>query len=203
VKIRAPAKINLSLRVVGRRADGYHLLDTVIVPVSLYDEIELRKARRPSERQFKFNDELIQVRCDHPSVPQDRTNLVYRAAALIMKKHRKAQPVWIRIRKNIPVGAGLGGGSSDAAATLIGLNRLLNLRLSTNQLEKMALVLGADVPFFIRSKPARARGIWREAAAAPRPAIFLVCHRLSGISRLDRLGLSKVGRKVDKKYRKY
>jgi 4-diphosphocytidyl-2-C-methyl-D-erythritol kinase len=167
VKIRAPAKINLSLRVVGRRADGYHLLDTVIVPVSLYDEIELRRARRPSGRQFPFNDELIQVRCDHPSVPQDKTNLVYRAAALIMKKHRKAQPVWIRIKKNIPVGAGLGGGSSDAAATLLGLNRLLKLRLSTSQLEKMALALGTDVPFFIRSKPARARGIGEKLRQIP------------------------------------
>jgi 4-diphosphocytidyl-2-C-methyl-D-erythritol kinase len=157
VKIRAPAKINLSLRVVGRRADGYHLLDTIIVPVSLYDEIELRKRRRMQGRPC--NGELIQVLCDHPLVPQDETNLVYRAAALIMKNRPKAEPVWIRIKKNIPVGAGLGGGSSDAAATLIGLNRLLKLRLSVTRLEQMALSLGADVPFFIRHRPALARGI--------------------------------------------
>src|SRR5687767_4107291 len=110
VKIRAPAKINLSLRVVGRRADGYHLLDTVMVPVSLYDELDLRVVRRTA--RGKLADALIQIHCDHPAVPQDETNLVYRAADLIMKKGRKSEPVRIRLKKNIPVGAGLGGGSS-------------------------------------------------------------------------------------------
>jgi 4-diphosphocytidyl-2-C-methyl-D-erythritol kinase len=158
VKIRAPAKINLSLRVVGKRRDGYHLLDTIMVPVSLYDEIEIRKIRAAGGKK-KAADRLIKVTCDHPLVPRGEKNIAYRAARLVMQRTGSDQPVHIHICKRIPVGAGLGGGSADAAATLIGLNRLLNLRLSAAKLEKMALSLGADVPFFIRARPARARGI--------------------------------------------
>jgi 4-diphosphocytidyl-2-C-methyl-D-erythritol kinase len=158
VKIRAPAKINLSLRVVGKRRDGYHLLDTIMVPVSLYDEIEIRKIRAAGGKK-KAADRLIKVTCDHPLVPRGEKNIAYRAARLVMQRTGSDQPVHIHISKRIPVGAGLGGGSADAAATLIGLNRLLNLRLSAAKLEKMALSLGADVPFFIRARPARARGI--------------------------------------------
>ena len=158
MKIRAPAKINLRLKVVGRRADGYHLLDTIIVPVSLYDEIEIRKLRVTGAKQ-KSGGELIKVTCDDPAVPADGTNLAFRAAQMIMKKSSARPTLHVHIRKRIPLGAGLGGGSTDAAATLVGLNRLLNLRLPPAQLEKMALSLGTDVPFFIRARPARARGI--------------------------------------------
>ncbi len=158
MKIRAPAKINLTLRVVGQRADGYHLIDSIMVPVSLYDEIEIRKGGRAVRRQARA-DEMIQISCDHPAVPLGKENIVYRAAERIMKKAGKWQPVWIRIRKRIPVGAGLGGGSTDAAATLLGMNRLLRLHLPASELEKIGLSLGADVPFFIRRRPARARGI--------------------------------------------
>lgn len=157
MKIRAPAKINLGLRVVGKRADGYHLLDTIMVAVSLYDEIDIRKIRTASKNPA--SDELIKISCDHPDVPPAEENIVYRAAQLILKKSRRAQPISIRIKKNIPMGAGLGGGSSDAAATLVGLNRLFKLRLSLAMLKKMALSLGADVPFFIQARPARAQGI--------------------------------------------
>jgi 4-diphosphocytidyl-2-C-methyl-D-erythritol kinase len=157
VKIRAPAKINLSLRAVGRRADGYHLIDSIMVPVSLYDEIEIRKRRRTAGTQEA--GEQIQISCNHPAVPLGKENIVYRAAQRIMKKGGRFQPVRIQIRKRIPVGGGLGGGSSDAAATLVAMNRLLKLRLSRAALEKIALSLGADVPFFIRGRPARARGI--------------------------------------------
>jgi 4-diphosphocytidyl-2-C-methyl-D-erythritol kinase len=157
VKIRAPAKINLSLRVVGRRADGYHLLDTIMVPVSLYDDVEIRKMRVTDPK--KNATPLIKIRCDHPLVPDDEQNLAYRAARLILDKAKSSQPIEIRIRKRIPVGAGLGGGSTDAAATLVGLNRLLKLGFSAGELERLGLKLGADVPFFIRGRPARARGI--------------------------------------------
>jgi len=157
VKIRAPAKINLGLRVVGRRADGYHFIDTIMVPVSLYDEIDIRKI--PTASRNQAGDELIKISCDHPDMPPGEKNIVYGAAQLILKKSRRAQPIAIRIKKNIPIGAGLGGGSSDAAATLVGLNRVLGLRLSVAMLKKMALSLGADVPFFIEAQPARAQGI--------------------------------------------
>jgi 4-diphosphocytidyl-2-C-methyl-D-erythritol kinase len=158
VKIRAPAKINLNLRVVGKRRDGYHLIDTIMLPVSLYDELEIRKIRSPVDNK-KTKDGMIEVSCDHPLVPGGEKNIVYRAARLIMQQTDKQHQVQIHIRKRIPVGAGLGGGSADAAATLIGLNRLLTVRLSAAKLEKLALSLGADVPFFIRARPARARGI--------------------------------------------
>lgn len=158
MKIRAPAKINLSLRVVGRRADGYHLLDTIMAPVSLYDEIEIRKVRVRVKNK-KPAPPSIKVICKHPLVPNDEKNLVHRAARLLLAKAKSDQPIEIRLRKRIPVGAGLGGGSTDAAATLVGLNRLLKLGFSKKKLERLGLKLGADVPFFIRGRPARARGI--------------------------------------------
>lgn len=166
MKIRAPAKINLTLRVVGKRADGYHLLDTIMVPVSLYDEIEIHQIRRTAAARAG-SPALIEIRCNHPQVPLGQGNIAYRAAELLMHKAKIRQPVAIRIRKKIPVGAGLGGGSSDAAAVLVGLNRMWKLRLSVRQLERLALRLGADVPFFIQAKPARARGIGEKLSLLP------------------------------------
>jgi 4-diphosphocytidyl-2-C-methyl-D-erythritol kinase len=143
VKIRAPAKINLSLRVVGKRKDGYHLVDTLIVPVSLYDDVIIHKGRKAGAK------DRLTVTCDLAAVPQGRKNLAYKAAVLLLKEKAIDETVRIRIRKRIPV----------AAATLIGLNRFFRLGYTTKQLEKIAAALGADVPFFIRGVPARARGI--------------------------------------------
>jgi 4-diphosphocytidyl-2-C-methyl-D-erythritol kinase len=156
VKIRAPAKVNLFLRVVGRRQDGYHLLDTLIVPVSLYDVIEIR--RTPAKWPQASNPR-IKISCDNRNVPLGEENLAYRAAQLLLEQLDRRTNVAIHIQKRIPIGAGLGGGSTDAAATLLGLNRLFNLKLSAARLERLALRLGADVPFFIRAHPARAHGI--------------------------------------------
>jgi 4-diphosphocytidyl-2-C-methyl-D-erythritol kinase len=155
VKIRAPAKINIGLRVVGKRVDGYHLIDTIMAPVSLYDEIHITKVAQRSRR----SKNLFTVTCDHPAVPKGAENLVYRAADIILDRVDIDQPVKIHLQKKIPVGAGLGGGSSDAAATLVGLNRFFRLDHSRQYLEKLGLSLGADVPFFIGGKPARARGV--------------------------------------------
>ena len=157
MKIRAPAKINLNLRIVGKRADGYHRLDTLMLPVTLFDELEISKRRANSARLT--GPQLLRVTCDNPEVPDGKKNLVYRAAALLLKEAGVVQPLDIHIRKRIPVGAGLGGGSTDAAAALIGINRMLKLAFSESRLEKLAVHLGADVPFFIRARPARARGI--------------------------------------------
>jgi 4-diphosphocytidyl-2-C-methyl-D-erythritol kinase len=154
VKIRAPAKINFSLRVVGRRVDGYHLIDSIMLPVTLFDEIEIKKALRR-----KSSEPALRVTCDDARIPPGEENLAYRAAALLLEEFEVAQALDIHIRKRIPIGAGLGGGSTDAAAVLVGLNRLLKLGLSERRLEKIGLRLGADVPFFIRGEPARARGI--------------------------------------------
>jgi 4-diphosphocytidyl-2-C-methyl-D-erythritol kinase len=155
VKIRAPAKINLGLRIVGRRVDGYHLLDTIMVPVSLYDEIYITR----TARQGRSSTPKLIVTCDNPAVPSDEENIVFRAADLIIKENSIDEPLRIHIEKHIPVGAGLGGGSSDAAATLIAMNSLFRLNYSTRRLKKRGYSLGADVPFFIGRMPARARGI--------------------------------------------
>lgn len=153
MKIRAPAKINLWLRVVGKRADGYHLLDTAMLPVSLYDDVIMEQGKKSSGKGH------LTVTCDHPLVPQGRKNLAYKAAALVLKQKGIHASVHLHLRKRIPMGAGLGGGSTDAAATLVGLNRLLRLGYTLKELENIGSTLGADVPFFIRGVPARARGI--------------------------------------------
>ena len=154
MRIRAPAKINLSLRVVGKRSDGYHFLDTVMVPIGLYDEITIA-----GTRLAKTGRESLKVTCSHPLVPSGEENLVYRAAALLLGRKGIRGRVRIHIRKRIPVGGGLGGGSSDAAATLKGLNRLFRLGCGRRELLSLAASLGADVPFFIYGCPARAKGI--------------------------------------------
>jgi 4-diphosphocytidyl-2-C-methyl-D-erythritol kinase len=150
MRIRAPAKVNLSLRVVGKRRDGYHLIDTIMAPVSLYDEITIARGKPGAK---------LTVTCDDPAIPSGKNNLAYKAAALILGNEAARRPVSIHIKKRIPAGAGLGGGSSDAAASLIGVNRLLRLRKSPDELMKIGAQIGADVPFFILGRPARARGI--------------------------------------------
>jgi len=158
ITVQAPAKVNLSLRIVGRRPDGYHLLDSLMVPVSLCDELTITASRgRP---------ELV-VTCDDPAVPGDETNLAYKAAALLCGATGVQAEISIALRKLIPAGAGLGGGSSDAAAVLKGLKALLSLRLSEDQLCSLAARLGADVPFFIPCRPATVTGIGEILTAVP------------------------------------
>lgn len=150
MRIRASAKVNLGLRVVGKRRDGYHLIDTIMVPVSLYDEIEIARAK-PSAK--------LTVACDDPKIPSGKKNIVYKAAEALLGKDAAKRPLSIHIVKRIPAGAGLGGGSSDAAAVLVGLNRLLRLKKTRRELMALGAKVGADVPFFILGRPARARGI--------------------------------------------
>src|SRR5215467_14483811 len=146
MRIRAPAKVNLGLRVVGKRRDGYHLIDTIMAPVSLYDEITIKRAKPGAK---------LTVVCDDPKIPSGKRNLAYQAAKLLLGKDAPRRPVAIHIKKRIPAGAGLGGGSSDAAAVLVGLNRLLRLKKTRRKLMALGTKLGADVPFFIYGRPAR------------------------------------------------
>lgn len=157
----APAKINVYLRIVGRRADGYHLLDSLMVPISLYDEISLEV-----EPSTVSGPEIV-VTCDDPTIPSDETNLAYRAAALVCRDRGLHARVIVHLHKRIPAGAGLGGGSSDAAAILRGLNTLLHLGLSLERLSQLGVRLGADVPFFLVGGPARIAGIGDIVTSVP------------------------------------
>lgn len=146
--LEAPAKINLWLRVLGRREDGFHEIESLFLPLNLADTIELE---RTEGREVVFQ-------CDDPSLPADGDNLVLKAAALFRKATGHEQGVRISLRKVIPQGAGLGGGSSDAAATLRGLNALFAAGLDEAALVRLAAQLGSDVPFFVRGRPALCRG---------------------------------------------
>jgi 4-diphosphocytidyl-2-C-methyl-D-erythritol kinase len=149
MQVLAPAKINLSLKILGRRNDGFHELDTLIAPISLYDEIRIDKNR--SEQGIKF-------RCDDPSVPQGDDNLGLRAAKAFFETTKIEPAVSIELKKRIPQGAGLGGGSSDAASVLLGLNELFDAKLSRKALAEMAEPIGSDVPFFIFQSTALCKG---------------------------------------------
>jgi 4-diphosphocytidyl-2-C-methyl-D-erythritol kinase len=146
----APAKINVYLRIVGRRPDGYHLLDSLLIPVSLYDEIQV---------QVDEGSDGIALTCSDPEIPADETNLAYKAAALLCRECGVTPTIRLAVYKRIPAGAGLGGGSSNAAAVLKSLNMLLALGLSEERLCHLGARLGADVPFFIPCLPARVEGI--------------------------------------------
>lgn len=149
MQLRAPAKINLSFRILRRREDGFHEIETLMAPVSLYDELSLTRLA---------DDRSIEFACDDLSLPSGDDNLVVRAAKLFREKTGDRAGVKIELRKAIPHGAGLGGGSSDAAAVLLGLNRLLNAGLSIDALTQMAAEIGSDVPFFVYESPAICRG---------------------------------------------
>lgn len=143
----APAKLNLRLEVTGVDRRGYHLIDTDMVPVTVFDTVRLRQ-RDDGE-----------VSCGGGPPLPDGQNLAFRAATALKEATGCKQGVHIEIDKRIPAGAGMGGGSSDAAATLKGLLRLWDVGLDGGALGELALGLGADVPFFLRGLPARARGV--------------------------------------------
>ncbi len=144
MKIKANAKINFSLSVCGKRDDGYHLIDTVMHSVGLYDTVFIEKA------------DTVSVICG--DLPQE-DNIAFKAAKLFFQKTEISNGCDIKIIKNIPLSAGLGGGSADAAAVLVGLNKLYNAGLSYENLCDLAVKLGADVPFFIKGGCMRSEGI--------------------------------------------
>ena len=154
MKIFSPAKINLFLQVLGKRPDGYHDLMSLMCCIGLYDTVSLT-----------FGVKNIVISCHHPGVPEDDKNLAFGAAHLFLKTLNKNEGVKIVIQKQIPVAAGLGGGSSNAAAVFLGLNRYYGYPFSTEELMSMGLSIGADVPFFIFQKPAIATGIGEKLEA--------------------------------------
>lgn len=146
--IDAPAKVNLTLRVLGRREDGFHEIETLMAPISLADRLQINLR----------TDHDICLTCTDPSVPSDASNLAHKAAVAFAKHTGLKFGIEIHIEKNIPHGAGLGGGSSDAAAVLVVLDRLLGTKMSVEELERVAATLGSDIPFFIRSQAAMCSG---------------------------------------------
>jgi len=149
MQVLAPAKINLSLRILGRRSDGFHEVETVAAPISLCDKINIE--RRSGKKAIAF-------RCDDQSMPKGKDNLVVRAAEVFFEKMNLDAGVSIELKKKIPHGAGLGGGSSDAASTLLALNELFETKLPRKALAKMAEPIGSDVPFFIFESAAICKG---------------------------------------------
>jgi 4-diphosphocytidyl-2-C-methyl-D-erythritol kinase len=177
VEVLAPAKLNLFLEILGRRPDGYHEIETLMVAVDLYDTLTI--ADDPSGR--------ITLRCDDPTLPTGRDNLVVRAAERLREESGCPRGAAIELRKAIPAQAGLAGGSSDAAATLAALDRLWNLHLPPDHLDALAGEIGSDVAFF-RHAPAavcRGRGERVEALTLAEALHFvLVCPPI-GLSTAD------------------
>lgn len=188
VAARAHAKINLDLRVLGVRPDGFHELRTVFQAISLHDIVEC--AARPG---------AFAIDCDAAGVPLDRSNLVWRAAEALWRSLRRSGPVRdvrIRLHKNIPLQAGLGGGSADAAATLLALARLWRVPLRPPQLTDVAATLGADVPFFLSGGTALGLGRGDEVyplADLPRHWVVLLVPGF-GVSSADAYGWYDVER---------
>ena len=173
---QSPCKINLLLNILGKRADGFHELETVMQPVPVCDEL-----------QFNRGGQRIELTCNHPSLPVDSTNLVHRAAAAFLHAACRSEGVRIHLEKRLPLAAGLGGGSANAAKTLLGLNELFSLPLNDRQLEEIAAALGSDVPFFLQDQPALATGrgeriVPLDFSTALRGVFILLIHPGFGIS---------------------
>jgi 4-diphosphocytidyl-2-C-methyl-D-erythritol kinase len=159
----APAKVNLCLRIVGRRPDGYHLLDSIFAAVDFADLVTISVA--PCDG----GDERprVTVSCAYPGVPSDETNLAARAAHAFLTRSKARAHVDVTIEKRIPPGAGLGGGSSNAAAVIDALNTLCDTRVPSARLAELALALGADVPFFLTGGCARVQGVGEHVEPIP------------------------------------
>ena len=151
MKVKCRAKINLGLDVLGKREDNYHLVRMIMQSIDLYDYIIIDETKKD-----------IVIECDSDLVPCDDSNIIYKAVNLLKMRFNIDKGVKIKIIKNIPVAAGLAGGSSNAAGTLVALNKLWNLKLSVEELKELGLTLGADVPFCIQGGCALAEGIGEE-----------------------------------------
>ena len=172
----SPCKVNLLLNILGKRPDGFHELETVFHPVRLCDRLS-----------FSRGGVAIQLTCSDPKLPVDSTNLVHRAASAFRSVAKVSDGVRIHLTKHIPMAAGLGGGSGNAATTLLGLNELFGSPLSLEQLHGLAATLGSDVNFFLQFKPALATGRGEKVESlrdfpAMRGAFFFLIHPGFGIS---------------------
>lgn len=168
IELKSRAKINLSIDVLGKREDGYHLVEMIMQTIDLYDIIKIKELE---------SKEVI-VKSNSSDIPLNENNIVYKAAELIRSNYNIKKGIEIFIEKNIPVAAGMAGGSSNAAAVLVGLNKLWGLNLSENGLQELGFKLGADVPFCIAGKAALAKGVGEELTyikGLPKDISILIC----------------------------
>jgi len=147
LEINSPCKVNLLLNILGRRADGFHELETLMQPVKVFDRLS-----------FSRGGSGVQLTCSTPGLPTDSRNLVHRAATIFLEKANIRDGLHVHLEKHIPLAAGLGGGSGNAATTLSALNQMFGAPLSAPQLHELAASLGSDIPFFLQSNPALATG---------------------------------------------
>lgn len=173
---QSPCKVNLLLNILGKRADGFHELETVMHPVNLCDTLRFEKAANG-----------VQLTCSDATLPTDSRNLVHRAATSFLAASGIKDGIKIHLEKKIPMAAGLGGGSGNAAITLVGLNELFGAPLSTAKLTELAAALGSDIPFFLQDKPGLGTGRGEEIQSlesfpAMRGAAFFLIHPGFGIS---------------------
>lgn len=167
MKLRALAKINLGLDVTGKRPDGYHEVRMIMQSIQMFDQLEIEKSGEPG----------IRIETNLSFLPCNENNLVYRAADLLMKEFDIRSGLDVKLTKFIPVAAGMAGGSSDAAAVLVGVNRMFGLGLSTRELMERGVKIGADVPYCIMRGTALAEGIGEKLTRlSPMPS----CHVLIG-----------------------
>ena len=171
---KAPAKINLSLDILGKRDDGFHEIEMIMTTIDLSDRIELHP----------LVEDEIQVSLESRFVPNDERNLAYKAAKLIKETYQIKKGIHIKMNKNIPVSAGLGGGSSDAAAVLRGLNKLWSIGLTTEDLAHLGLSIGSDVPFCVMNSTAfvKGRGEIIQKLPAPPPCWIVLAKPDLGVS---------------------
>ena len=168
IELKSRAKINLSIDVLGKRKDGYHLVEMIMQTIDLYDVIKIRELS---------SDDII-IKSNSKDIPLDDTNIVYKAINLLKNKFNINKGIEVFLQKNIPIAAGMAGGSSNAAAILVGLNKLWSLNLSELDLQELGLNLGADVPFCISGKTALAKGIGEELTfvkGLPEDISILIC----------------------------
>ena len=165
MRLRALAKINLGLDILRKREDGYHEVRMIMQTIQMYDVLEIRRVKKPG----------ISLSVNYPYIPNDERNLVYKAAKLLMDEFQVKSGVDIRLEKFIPVVAGMAGGSSDAAAALVGINRLFKLGLSEKDLMDRAVNIGADVPYCVMRGTALAEGIGEKLTRiTPVPDCFVL-----------------------------
>ena len=196
IQLKSRAKINLSIDVLGRREDGYHLVEMIMQTIDLYDIIKIKE----------LDINTIAIRSNSANIPLDENNIVYKAINSLKKEFNINKGVEVFIEKNIPIAAGMAGGSSNAAAVLVGLNKMWDLNLSEQELQKIGFKLGADVPFCISGKTALAQGVGEELTyikGLTKDVSILVCKPNIFVSTqkvYQGLDLNNMGKRPNNKY---